>query len=73
MDSNISFVVCGAIDNGKSTLIGHLLKLLNGIDIKLNCDFFINELPNYDKVIYTGPIDKFFNYKYLRKSQEIYI
>ena len=39
-------------------------KLLDGIDIKLNCDYFCDELPEHDKVIYTGPIDKFFNYKY---------
>jgi UDP-galactopyranose mutase len=39
-------------------------KLLNGIETKLNCDFFTDDLPEHDKVIYTGPIDKFFNYKY---------
>jgi UDP-galactopyranose mutase len=39
-------------------------KLLNGVDVKLNTDYFKDELPEHDKVIYTGPIDKFFNYKF---------
>jgi UDP-galactopyranose mutase len=39
-------------------------KLLEGIDVTLNLDFFTSELPNYDKLIFTGPIDKFFNYKH---------
>ena len=39
-------------------------KLLDGIDVKLGLDYFIDELPEHSKVIYTGPIDKFFNYKY---------
>ena len=39
-------------------------KLLEGIDTKLNTDYFVDELPLYDKVIYTGPIDKFYNYQY---------
>jgi UDP-galactopyranose mutase len=39
-------------------------KLLDGIDVKLNTDYFTDELPEYDKVIYTGPIDRFFDYKY---------
>ena len=39
-------------------------KLLKGIDVKLNCDYFKDELPKHNKVIYTGPIDKYFNYKY---------
>jgi UDP-galactopyranose mutase len=39
-------------------------KLLEGIEIKLNTDFFKDTLPEYSKLIYTGPIDKFFNYKY---------
>jgi UDP-galactopyranose mutase len=39
-------------------------KLLEGIDVKLNTDFFNDELPQYKKVIYTGPIDKYFNYEY---------
>ena len=39
-------------------------KLLDGIDVKLNTDYFTDELPEHDKVIYTGPIDRFFNYKF---------
>jgi UDP-galactopyranose mutase len=39
-------------------------KLLDGIEVKLNTDYFTDELPEHDKVIYTGPIDRFFNYKY---------
>lgn len=39
-------------------------KLLEGIDIKLGVDYFTDELPKHDKVIYTGPIDRFFDYKY---------
>jgi UDP-galactopyranose mutase len=39
-------------------------KLLKGIDVMLNTDYFENELPSHEKVIYTGPIDKFFEYKY---------
>jgi UDP-galactopyranose mutase len=39
-------------------------KLLEGIDVRLNCDYFKDTLPEFDKVIYTGPIDKFFDYKF---------
>lgn len=39
-------------------------KLLEGIDVKLNTDYFNDELPEHNKVIYTGPIDKFYNYKF---------
>ena len=39
-------------------------KLLEGIDIKLNTNYFIDNLPEHDKVIYTGPIDKFYNYQF---------
>ena len=39
-------------------------KLLEGIDVKLNTDYFNDELPKHNKVIYTGPIDKFYNYKF---------
>jgi len=39
-------------------------KLLDGIDVKLSTDFFTDELPKYKNVIYTGPIDKYFNYQY---------
>jgi len=39
-------------------------KLLDGIDVKLGVDYFKDELPEYNKVIYTGPIDKFYNYQF---------
>jgi UDP-galactopyranose mutase len=42
-------------------------KLLSGIDIKLKTDFFENKkdlLSKCEKVIYTGPIDKFYDYKF---------
>lgn len=39
-------------------------KLLDGIDVMLNTDYFKDELPQHDKIIFTGPIDKFFGYKY---------
>ena len=42
-------------------------KLLNGIEVKLGVDYL--ELKNWwntqtEKVIYTGPVDRFFDYKY---------
>jgi len=39
-------------------------KLLEGIDIKLETDYFTDSLPEHKKVIYTGPIDKFYNYQF---------
>lgn len=42
-------------------------KMLDGIDIRLNCDYFEHkkELQNIaDKIIFTGPIDKYYNYCY---------
>ena len=42
-------------------------KMLEGIDVELNCDFFSNRehLESLaDKIIYTGPIDQYFDYKY---------
>ena len=42
-------------------------KMLEGIEVRLDTDYF-KELEIYseiaDKIIYTGPIDQFFNYKY---------
>lgn len=38
--------------------------LLDGIDVLLETDFFEDELPDYKKLIYTGPIDRFYNYQY---------
>ena len=39
-------------------------KLLDGIEVRLGVDYFKDELPKHNKVIYTGPIDRFFNYKF---------
>ena len=42
-------------------------KMLDGIEVRLNCDFFENreELENIaEKIIFTGPIDKYYNYKF---------
>jgi UDP-galactopyranose mutase len=39
-------------------------KLLDGIDVKLNTDYFKNILPEHNKIIYTGPIDKFYKYQF---------
>lgn len=42
-------------------------KMLNGIEVKLNYDFFDHrkELENIaEKIIFTGPIDKFYDYKF---------
>lgn len=39
-------------------------KLLDGIEVRLNTDYLTDDMPEHDKVIFTGPIDKFFNYKY---------
>lgn len=39
-------------------------KLLEGIDVQLNTDFFSMKRDSLSKVIYTGPIDKYFNYKF---------
>ena len=40
-------------------------KLLEGIETKVNCDFFeIKDQIKAKKVVYTGPIDRFFNYRF---------
>ena len=39
-------------------------KLLDGIEVRLGVDYFKDELPEHTKVIYTGPIDRFFDYKF---------
>lgn len=38
--------------------------MLCGIEYKLNTDYFTANLPEHNKVIYTGPIDKFFDFKF---------
>ena len=42
-------------------------KMLDGIEVRLNCDFFENrkELENMtEKIIFTGQIDKYYNYQF---------
>lgn len=42
-------------------------KLLSGIDVSLDCDFFENKnkiMSEAKKIVYTGPIDKFYDYIY---------
>lgn len=42
-------------------------KMLEGIEVKLNCNFFEHreELENIaDKIVFTGPIDQYYNYQY---------
>ena len=59
-------------DNYQGIPIGGYTKMVTkmldhpNIEVKLNTDFFNNKdeyLKNYDKIIYTGMIDKFFDYK----------
>jgi UDP-galactopyranose mutase len=39
-------------------------KLLKNIDVRLNTNYFVDPLPEHNKIIYTGPIDRFFEYKH---------
>ena len=39
-------------------------KLLEGIEVRLNTDYFKDELPTHNRVIYTGPIDKYYDYQF---------
>jgi len=39
-------------------------RLLQGIDVFLETDYFTDSLPEHKNVIYTGPIDKFYNYQF---------
>lgn len=42
-----------------------IMELLDGIDVKLNTDykdFIKNSTNSFDKIIYTGPIDEYFDY-----------
>jgi len=41
-----------------------LIKLLDGIEVMLNTDFFSDPIPPARDIIYTGPIDKFFDYQF---------
>lgn len=39
-------------------------KLLKGINVKLETDFFTDEIPEHENLIYTGAIDEFFDYRF---------
>lgn len=39
-------------------------KLLEGVDVMLEKDYFQGDLPPHSKVIYTGPIDRFYQYQF---------
>lgn len=39
-------------------------QLLDGVEVRLSTNYFTEDLPKHNKVIYTGPIDKYFNYKF---------
>jgi UDP-galactopyranose mutase len=39
-------------------------KVLDGIEVRLETDFFTAKLPKYKNIIYTGPIDRYFDYKF---------
>jgi len=39
-------------------------RLLEGVDVYLETDYFKDKIPDSKKIIYTGAIDRFFNYKY---------
>lgn len=56
--------------NGYTKLFENLLDHPN-ITVKLNTDYFEvkNELPDFEKIFYTGPIDQFFEFKYSLKEQ----
>lgn len=39
-------------------------RLLDGIEVRLETDFFSSDLPEREKTIYTGPIDRFYGYRF---------
>ena len=39
-------------------------KLLQDIEVRLEVDYFKDKLPTYENLIYTGPIDMFFDYQF---------
>ena len=58
-DSYFNDYYQGVPHNGYNNLF---INMLEGIDVELNTDFFTGYSVN--KVIYTGPIDRYFDYKY---------
>ena len=56
----------GIPTNGYNTLID---KLLEGVEVQLNCDFIQHRSefePLAEKIVYTGEIDRFFDYRFGR-------
>jgi len=51
--------------NGYTELFNNLLKS-DKIDIRLNTEFNEISAEEYDKIVYSGPIDSYFNYKFGR-------
>ncbi len=39
-------------------------KLLDGIEVRLGTDYLTDEMPEHERAIFTGPIDRFFGYKH---------
>ena len=39
-------------------------KLLDGIEVRLGTDYMTDEMPEHERSIFTGPIDRFFGYKH---------
>ena len=39
-------------------------RLLEGIEVRLGMDYFSSDLPEREKTIYTGPIDRFYGYRF---------
>ena len=39
-------------------------RLLDGIEVRLGTDYFSSDLPEREKTIYTGPIDRFYGYRF---------
>jgi UDP-galactopyranose mutase len=61
-DNNYFFDKYQGIPIGGYTQIFN--KLLEGIDVRLDTDYFTSDLPEHKKLIYTGPIDKYFGFRY---------
>ena len=63
--NNISYKYQGIPSNGYTEIFEKMLKHKN-IDLMLNTDYFDikNNIPTKMPIIYSGPIDRLFNYKY---------
>jgi len=63
-DNYYNDIYCGIPIGGYTKIFEELLK---GVEVKLNCDYFENK-DYFDgialKIIYTGPIDRYYEYKF---------